>query len=128
MFSLFIKCQLLSRVQLCDSMDSSLPGLSVRGILQARIPEWVAMPSSRGSSQPNRTDISYVGRWIFYHRVTWEAPNIEVRALDLFILNRDSDHFGSGLSLCLWVCLFLFLSLILPHFCVCSQYRIVCIS
>ena len=30
----------------------SLPGSSVHGILQARILEWVAMPSSRGSSQP----------------------------------------------------------------------------
>ena len=31
---------------LCNSMDCSLPGPSVRGILQARILEWVAMPSS----------------------------------------------------------------------------------
>ena len=37
---------------LCDPMDCSLPGSSVRGILQAKILEWVAMPSSRGSSQP----------------------------------------------------------------------------
>ena len=37
---------------LCHSMDcSSLPG-SVHGILQARILEWVAISSSRGSSQP----------------------------------------------------------------------------
>ena len=28
----------------CDPMDSSLPGSSVPGILQARILEWVAMP------------------------------------------------------------------------------------
>ena len=35
---------------LCDAMDCSLPGSSVHGILQARILEWVAMPSSRGSS------------------------------------------------------------------------------
>ena len=33
-------------------MDSSLPGSSVHGILQARILEWVAIPFSRGSSQP----------------------------------------------------------------------------
>ena len=33
-------------------MDCSLPGSSVHGILQARILEWVAIPSSRGSSQP----------------------------------------------------------------------------
>ena len=31
---------------LCDPMDGSLPGSSVHGILQARILEWVAMPSS----------------------------------------------------------------------------------
>ena len=32
---------------LLDPMDCSPPGSSVRGILQARIPEWVAVPSSR---------------------------------------------------------------------------------
>ena len=38
---------------LCDPMDCSPPGSSVHGILQARILEWVAMPSSRESS-PHR--------------------------------------------------------------------------
>ena len=33
-----------------NSMDCSPPGSFVHGILQARILEWVAMPSSRGSS------------------------------------------------------------------------------
>ena len=37
---------------LCKPMDCSPPGSSVRGILQARILEWVGMPFSRGSSQP----------------------------------------------------------------------------
>ena len=32
----------------CDPMDCSPLGSSVHGILQARILEWVAMPSSRG--------------------------------------------------------------------------------
>ena len=35
---------------LCDPLDSSPPGSSVYGILQARIVEWVSMPFSRGSS------------------------------------------------------------------------------
>ena len=35
---------------LCNSLDCSPPGSSVRGILQARILEWAAVPSSRGSS------------------------------------------------------------------------------
>ena len=37
---------------LCDPMDCNLPGSSVHGILQATILEWVAIPFSRGSSQP----------------------------------------------------------------------------
>ena len=37
---------------LCDPMDCSPPGFSVHEILQTRILEWVAMASSRGSSQP----------------------------------------------------------------------------
>ena len=42
-------------------MDCSSPGSSVQGIFQARILEWVTMPSSRGSSQPrDRTHVPYV--------------------------------------------------------------------
>ena len=37
---------------LCDPMDCGPPGSSVHGILQARVPEWVAMPSSRESFWP----------------------------------------------------------------------------
>ena len=36
---------------LCDPTDCSLLGSSVHGIFQARIPEWVAVTSSRESSQ-----------------------------------------------------------------------------
>ena len=42
---------------LCDPMDvCSLPGSYVHGIFQARILEWVAISSSRGSSQPHYTN------------------------------------------------------------------------
>ena len=37
---------------LCDPVDGRLPGSSVRGILQTRIPEWVASPFSRRAPQP----------------------------------------------------------------------------
>ena len=43
---------LQSCLSLCDPMDYSPPGSSIYGILQARILEWVAMSSSRGSSPP----------------------------------------------------------------------------
>ena len=42
--------QSLSR--LCGPLDCSSPGASVRGILQARILQWVAISPSRGSSRP----------------------------------------------------------------------------
>ena len=45
-------------------MDGSPPGSSVHGILQARILEWVAMPSSRGSSSPGVESASPAGRRI----------------------------------------------------------------
>ena len=47
-------CCLLAKSHLshCDPMDCSLPDSSVHGILQARILEWVAIPFSRGSSDP----------------------------------------------------------------------------
>ena len=46
---------------LCNPVSRSLPGSFVRGVFLARILEWVALPSSRGSSQPrDRTCISCV--------------------------------------------------------------------
>ena len=42
---------LQSCLTLCDPMDYSPPGSSVHGILQTRIPEWVVISSSRGSSR-----------------------------------------------------------------------------
>ena len=38
---------------ICDPMDEAQQAPLSMGILQARILEWVAMPSSRGSSQPS---------------------------------------------------------------------------
>ena len=56
----------------------SLSGSSVRGILLARILEWVAMPSSRESSWPRDRNsiscVSYIVGGFFTHWTTWEAP------------------------------------------------------
>ena len=41
-----------SCLTLCDPMDYSPPDSSLHGVLQGRKLEWVAMPFSRGSSQP----------------------------------------------------------------------------
>ena len=62
-----------SCVRLYDSMDWSLTGSSDCGISQARILEWVAMPSSRGSSRPrDRTQGSNPG---LLHCRQWSPYN-----------------------------------------------------
>ena len=59
---------------ICDPVDSSPPGSSNHGILQARMLEWVAMCFSRGSSQlRDQTCVSWAGRWFLYLWATWQA-------------------------------------------------------
>ena len=78
MFSTCVRVKSLRLcLTLCDPMDCSLLIPSVHAILQARILEWVATPSSGESSQPrDRTLISYVScidTHVLYHFATWEA-------------------------------------------------------
>ena len=69
--------QSLSLIWLCDPMDHSPPGSSVQGIFQARIMEWVAISSSRGSFWPREwthiSCVSCVDRRILYNGTTWES-------------------------------------------------------
>ena len=64
----------LYSLTLWDRMNCILPGFSVHGIFQARIPEWVTISYSRGSSQSRDwTHISFIsciGRWILYYCTT----------------------------------------------------------
>ena len=52
-------------VQLCPTLCDPM-GYAVRGILQARMLEWVAFPFSRGSSQPrDQTQVSHIAGGFF---------------------------------------------------------------
>ena len=59
-----------------DPKNGSPSRSSVHGVLQARILEWVAMPSSRGSSQPRDwiyiSYVSCISRWFFTTSATTE--------------------------------------------------------
>ena len=61
----------------CDDKTCNPPGSSVHGIFRAKILEWAAISFSRGSSPSrDRTVVSRdscFGRWVLYHRATWEA-------------------------------------------------------
>ena len=64
---------------LCDPMDCNPPGSSVHGIFQARILEWVAMPSPPGDlpdlgiKPVSLASPALVGGF-FTTSATWEAP------------------------------------------------------
>ena len=63
-----------SCLTLCDPMDCSLPGFSVHGIFQARVPEWVAIFFSSGSSWPrDQTQVSHIAGRCFTIWATREA-------------------------------------------------------
>ena len=84
--------------------DCSPPGSSVHGILQARILEWSAMPSSRGSSWPrDRTCVSYdswIRRRVFFTTSTiWEAGHLGNRKTFLGNLNNTYESKTSIKSL-----------------------------
>ena len=65
-----------SCLSLCDTMD-----YAVKGILQARILEWVAFSFSRGSSQArDRTQVSCIAGGFFTSWATREALNIKHRS------------------------------------------------
>ena len=79
-------------------MDCSLPGSHVLGILQARILEWVAMPSSRGSSQPrDRTQVPWIAGGFFAIWAPREALGFIVISMKLWVspvCRRGACHTG----------------------------------
>jgi len=65
-------------------MDCSPPGSSVHGILQARILHWVAIPSSRGSSQlRNQTQVSLIAGNCLPAELPGKPKNTGVGSLSL---------------------------------------------
>ena len=81
---------------LCNSMDCSLPCPSVHEILHAKVLEWVAMPSSRGSSQPrDQTSNSCL--------LNWQVGSLPLMAPEKpsgywRTLKRGTCQFGVGLG------------------------------
>ena len=95
------ECQNWRKVQvaqscltLCDPMD-----YTVRGILQARILEWVAFPFSRVSSQPrDRTQVSCIAGRFF---TSWATkirtpPKVCIKSLVKKVRNLNSVELAYG--------------------------------
>ena len=90
---------------LCDPMDCNLPGSSVHGILQARILEWIAICSSRGSSWlRDWTQVSCIAGRFFTVWATREALHPAVFHLPLWpfsvlLHSGHNYHFSSCIIL-----------------------------
>ena len=89
---------------LCDPVDQSPPGSSVHGILQARILQWVTMPSSRGSSRPRDRTHSLLGL------LHWQEgslplsppgkPEVATRQIKSFFYEDPPSHCKSCAGCC----------------------------
>ena len=81
----------------CDPMDGNPQDILSMGILQARILEWVAMPSSRGSSQPRDcTQVSCIAGGLFPIRATREALNILLKTFGISWISLEHMLVDTG--------------------------------
>ena len=96
---------------LCDPIDGGPPDSSVHGISQARILEWVAIPYSRGSSQPrDQTCVScivggfFTTKWCLIAKLSPYRHRTASPAQQPHVLH---SHF---IQLVSWLCLGIHLS------------------
>ena len=96
---------------LCDPMDCSPPGSSVHGLLQTRILEWVAMPSSRVLSDPgikprslplqadslplSHQEVPPVPAWVINSERKGRAE-IKAQLLKHFLNNQKNVYYNMG--------------------------------
>ena len=100
---------LQSCVTLCNPMGCSRPGSSVHGVFQASILEWVALPSSRGSSNPGIEPVAHLfpvlAGGFFTSSATWEALSTEyIRIMGKNFISLDISliyNFGLVFKQCL---------------------------
>ena len=111
-FSNMLTC--FSRVSLFETpwtVACSLPGFSVHGVLQARILEWVAVSSFRGSSWPRDwthvSSFSCTGRQVLYHSCRLGSPTSPIpwRNRRAGKGPRESPMGALGWDFLHWVCL-----------------------
>ena len=84
---------------LCNPVNCSPPGSSICGISQARTLECIAILFSRGFSWPrDGTQVSYIGKWIFYCWASreagmygWLKANLSVTIVSSWVLLVVTD-------------------------------------
>ena len=86
---------------LCDPMDCSSPGSSVHGDSPARVLQWVAIPFSRGSSQPRDwTQVSCIAADSLPSEPPGKHKNTGVDSLSLLQGTFPTQESNQGLQDC----------------------------
>ena len=67
-----------SCLTLCGSTDCVPPGFSACGIFQAKLLEWNATSSSRGSSRSTSLASPALAGGFFMTSINWEAPSCDI--------------------------------------------------
>ena len=89
--------------QSCPTLSGPVD-YTVPGILQARIREWAAFPSSRGSSQPRDwTQVSYIAGGSLPVELQGEPQNTGVGRLSLLQQIFLTQELNQGLLHCRWI-------------------------
>ena len=89
----------------CNPTDCNPPGSSVHGILQARIPEWVAVPFSRGSSWPwDQTLVSYIaGRFFTVWAIREAETGLSLKDKSLRLKRKLQIPFATNFKFIMWI-------------------------
>ena len=109
---------------LCNPMDCSPPGSSVRGNFQARILEWAATPFSRGSSRPRYCiQVSCIADRFFTIWATREA-HLQGGVIKFHVLvGKISQNGNSSIVPSLYICTPSCPSLVLPTHISKTEYK-----
>ena len=96
-------CMYVKVTQLCPSLYNPM-NYTVHGILQARILERLAVPFSRGSSQPrDRIQVSHIAGVFFTSWATGKSKNTGVGSLPLLQRIFPTQELNWGLLHCRWI-------------------------
>ena len=91
---------LVARVQLCDPMHCSLPDSLSVGILQAKILEWVAMPSSSKSSPlRDQTHVFCIAGRFFTIWATMEASDVIYSVSNQYLRTKITCYWEDKIKL-----------------------------
>ena len=112
--TLWLRCvlSLQSCPALCDAMNCNLPDSSVHEILQARILEWVAMPSPRNLSDPRTKPACLMSAslsGVFFTTSATQEANSSGNYIQYSVINHSEKEYEKNVCVCVCVCVYIYI-------------------